>query len=351
VQRLSRAAVVLAAALGAGAAGAAAAPTAIVYERSQHAYDVLVQGPEGLAQSGGLVQEPSGDNSVWGPRRSAPYRLAKIRYRDLLGLGADGMAGLIRARIDAGCGAFGCASNLVAIDEIGAEFSDGPPPRVRGRAFRSRAAARRAGRYPDTVALRPVSPRSPGARLTEAMRRLAAMPWPGGGSYADRVHFYLAPTVTTSIGKGQGRNQNLGRDGKPHFTTWRGVMPGLALSGGIWLEMYHGKAVGSGRDPFMAVEWRRYPRDVVSVFRSFGGSPDRVHFMIANTPVMPRKASECGGITPMACVWRLAGLPGANRQILMNGAGAYQVGGQAAEWLQLYRQDVLAAWATSTPQA
>ena len=45
------------------------------------------------------------------------------------------------------------------------------------------------------------------------------------------------------------------------------------------------------------------------------------------------------------------GLPGANRQILMNGAGAYQVGGQASEWLQLYRQDVLAAWATSTPPA
>ncbi|HJZ61506.1 MAG TPA: hypothetical protein VKD47_05025 [Miltoncostaeaceae bacterium] len=342
---------VLAAVLGAGAAGAAAAPTAIVYEKTQHAYDVLVRGPEGLAHNGGLVQEPSGDNSVWGPRRTAHYRLAKINYHDLLGLGTDGMVALIRSKVDAGCGAFGCASNQVAIDEIGAEFSDGPPPKVKPRGFRSRAAARRAGRYPDNVVLPPVNPASPGARLTEAMKRLAVMPWPGGGSYADRVQFYLAPTVTTSIGKGQGRNQNLGRDGRPHFSTWRGVMPGLALGGGIWLEMYHGKAVGAGHDPFMAVEWRRYPRDVVSMFQSFGGAPEKVHFMIANTPVMPRKATECGGLTPMACVWKLAGLAGANRQILMNGAGAYQVGGQAAEWLSLYRQDVLAAWANSTPPA
>src|SRR5262245_31813001 len=173
VLRPGRTAVALAAVLSAGAAGAAAAPTAIVYERTQHAYDVLVQGPEGLAQSGGLVQEPSGDNSVWGPRRTAPFRLAKINYRELVRLDTDGMVALIRSRIDAGCGAFGCASNLVAIDEIGAEFNDGPPPKVRSRGFRSRAAARRAGPYPDNVVLPPVNPASPGARLTEAMRRLA----------------------------------------------------------------------------------------------------------------------------------------------------------------------------------
>jgi len=156
---------------------------------------------------------------------------------------------------------------------------------------------------------------------------------PYGGSYASRVHFYLAPGLVTSIGAGRGPNDNLGRDGRSHFRTWRGVMPGLARAGGIWLEMYHGRRLGEGYQPFSAIEWLRYPGDLLGVFSAFGGASGRVHFVISNTPRVPAGAGACAGRTPMGCVWTLADRAGANRAILTNGPGTYQVGGQAAEWL------------------
>jgi hypothetical protein len=228
---------------------------------------------------------------------------------------------------------YGCTSGLVAVDEIGNRFNDGPAPRAPVRRFASRRAARAAG-PPPPVPLRPVDPSSAGARFSAAMAILDAIPAPGGGSYASRVHVYAAPAMVTSIGTGLGPNHNLGRDGKPHFSTWRGVMPGLARAGGVWLEMYHGSP-GRSASAFSAAEWRSGPKDVVAVLTAFRGNASRVHFLLTATGI-PAGGPRAACSTPMACTWALASRPGLNARILANGPGAYRVGAQAAEWVGQY---------------
>ena len=64
------------------------------------------------------------------------------------------------------------------------------------------------------------------------MRLLSERAHPAGGTYAERVHLYIAPAFSTSIALGRGVHHHLGNDGKPHRATWRGVMPALARAGG-----------------------------------------------------------------------------------------------------------------------
>jgi hypothetical protein len=288
---------------GPPAVQAAPARTSLVYERGLAPLRVLTGRPDArAAEPGRMIVEPSAD-TVYGAARHSRRRVAKVSARDLAGLTALGIASTLRQAIVGGCVRegrdFGCESHMVVVDEIDARFADG---------------------------------RVPGRSLAAAMGILdVASPY--GGTYAGHVHFYVAPGVVTSIGAGRGPNQNLGRDGKPHFRTWRAAMGGLVRGGGIWLEMYHGQRLGDGYQPFSAGEWRRYPADVLRLFRARGGDPGRVHFVMSNTPVVPGGARECGGLTPMGCVWRLAARPGANASIIGNGVGTYQVGAQAAEWL------------------
>src|SRR5581483_4028904 len=133
------------------------------------------------------------------------------------------------------------------------------------------------------------------------------------GTYASRVHFYVAPAVISSIGSGRGPNRNLGRDGHPHFPTWRGVMPALAMGGGVWLEMYHG--TGGATTAFTAAEWRSWPSAFAALFARAGGASDDLHFLLSGSPTGPAGATGCA--SPMACVWSLAGW-GPNRAILLD---------------------------------
>lgn len=84
------------------------------------------------------------------------------------------------------------------------------------------------------------------------------MPSPYGGTWASRVHVYIAPAVTSAMAAGRGPDRNLGRDGKARFRTYRTVMTGLARAGAVWIEMYHG--ITARPSPFTVTERRRPPR-------------------------------------------------------------------------------------------
>jgi hypothetical protein len=295
-------------------APAAAAPMSVLYD-GDAAVQTIVRPGDGLpgldATRGAFRQEPSGGH-LFGAG-DATHSIAKVNGAELARLSAAAIAAHLRTAVSQGCGAFRCASHLVAVDEIGAPFSDGRP---RG------------------VALPPVDPASPGAHLSAAMRLLDTSS-PYGGSYASRILFYIAPAVQTSIAAGRGPNHNLGRDGKPHFTTWRGVMPALARSGGVLLEMYHGSAGAAA--PFSAREWRTVPLAFLDVYhRQFGGPVANVHFMFTNVGSARPAGAPAGCATGMSCAWALAELPGVNATILANGPGVYRVGNQADEWIAQY---------------
>jgi len=158
------------------------------------------------------------------------------------------------------------------------------------------------------------------------------VPSPHGGTYAGRVHFYVAPNMLSTMTAGRGTDYDLGRDGRPHFPTWRAVMPAFAKAGGVWLEMYH-----QNREPFTARESRYGPKRFLRVFGRSGGRTDRVHFMLTRAPWRPPgRLPACGD--PMSCQWKLADLPGVNWTIMRNGVGAYRLGEQASTWLRQYNR-------------
>jgi hypothetical protein len=292
-----------------------------------------VDGHAGLGPDRGAYRQEGSTSHLFQGVDDAEHRVGKVSARVIAGMTPRAIADALRRQIDEGCVIdgrdYGCASHLVAVDEIGNTFNDGKPPKAPRRNFRSRRAARAAG-LPPPVPLPPVNPRSAGARLSAAMRMLE-VPSPYGGTYASRVHFYLAPALTSSIAAGLGPNHNLGRDGKPHFSTWRGVMPALARAGGVWLEMFHAET--GARTAFTAAEWRKGPTDFLDLFARAGGGAGRMHFLLTRVPAAPAGApAGCGD--PMSCQWRMADLPGVNAQVTANGVGAYRVEEQAAAWLR-----------------
>jgi hypothetical protein len=287
----------LAVAAGLCAPALAGGATSVLYD-TDAAVTQIVRGAPGQpglgAVRGALRQEPS-TRGVLGSRA----RVSKVSASELIGRNASEMAALLRQRIRS-CVIrgrdYGCTSRLVFVDELTAAFNDRRGPRT-------------------------------ASSLTAAMRMLnTASPY--GGTWASRVHLYMAPNFTSAIAKGRGRQFNLGRDGKPHFPTWNRVMPALVLAGGVWLEMYH--AAGGFRS-FTAREWRFGPSRVRTLLTRAGGDAGRLHLIIAGVASPPAGARGCGGA--MACQWKLAA-SGANRSIAANGVGAYRVGAQALAWLR-----------------
>jgi hypothetical protein len=302
---LRRAALAVAALVAMAAPASASSMMSILYDMDPFVRDIVqpADGSRGVDASRGAFRQEGSTSHLFGGDGDAPYRLGKVSAWDLKPLSADQIAARLRTQIDGGCTIdgrdYGCQSHLVTVDEIGSAFSD------------------RAGDL--------------GMRLAQAML-LLEKPSPYGGTYASRVHFFVAPVVTSQFAAAKGRNHNLGRDGKPHFPTWQYAMSAMAHGGGAWLEMYHAK--GGVRRPFTAPEWRKGPRDFLELYTRAGGKPDRVHFLLTGTPFNPPGASGCG--SPMACTWTLASAPGANAAILANGPGAYRVAEQAGEWLAQY---------------
>lgn len=310
---------------------ASAAPMSILYDLDPAVRAIVApsDGQRALGPDRGVFrQEPSGGH-LFGGRADAPYRVAKVSMRDLKVLPAVQIAARLRSAVDHGCAAFGCESHLVGVDELGASVADGAAMSASQlREVKGRAAIRRAARR-----VAPIDPQSLAARFSAAMRILE-VPSPYGGTYASRVHLFIAPAMTTSIAKGQGPNHNLGRDGKPHFTTWRAVMPGVALAGGVWLEMYHGVAGSTQTTPMTRAEWMRVAPDFLDLLSRAGGEVGQMHFLFTDAGMPKGAPAGCG--SPMACSWALAGWTPVNQQVLANGPGTYRVGAAAGEWLAQY---------------
>ena len=253
---------------------------------------------------GALRQEPSTSGLFHGDDDGS--RMAKVTEEDLRGLPAAQIAQVLREEIA------GSDSKLVAFDELTPYEADPKGPVVKG------------GRIP------PPDPASPGAQLAQALA-LLDVPSPYGGTWASRVHIYIAPAVSSAIAAGRGPDRNWGRDGKARFRTYRTVMAGLAKAGGVWIEVYHGKTVPL--QPFTAEEWRKAPAAFSAEYRRAGGDPSRLHFLITGTDAYPKGRLVPGCTTPMACQWAMAESTSAGRAILANGVGGYRLGAHARPWL------------------
>jgi hypothetical protein len=123
------------------------------------------------------------------------------------------------------------------------------------------------------------------------MKILAKTPSPWGGSYASRIHFYLAPGVSTAIAAGRGSAHNRGADGKVHWPDYTFAVDALARAGGVWIEMYHYPQRGAARTPFTSAEWRTVPTAVAAFMserlaaQSLSGIDplQSLHFMMTET--------------------------------------------------------------------
>lgn len=315
-------------------------PMSVLYTSNEAARALTAPGGPGRPLSGdrGVYRQDPGPGGIFDPHgRNNDFRFGKVNARDLVGLSAQEMADLIRQESDHP----GVPNNtgIVAIDELGNAFNDGRVRvqyrwvNVRGKRYRIAAHNRIVltrngwrlvhGRAP----LPTVSPDSLGSRFSAAMRILALTPHPAGGSYADRVHVYIAPAFATSVGVGRGPHRHLGPDGKPHRATWRGVMPGVARAGGIWIEMYHFDQRSLGT--MSAALWRQVPQGFLSYARRYRADPSSVRFILSGATNVPAGApAGCGNA--MACQWALARSTPAGRRILANGVGAYRTASMSA---------------------
>ena len=296
-------------------------------------------GPAIGINRGAFRQDP-GVGGLFDPAgRDGGYRIGKVSGSLLAHLSPQGIADRLQGEIDDP--GYGNTSGLVAVDEIGNAYNDGRVKikysyrwvrgtRIRVASYNRLIVTRTGWRLVRGRAPLPViAPGSPGRKMSAAMRLLAKRPYPSGGSYARRVHFYVAPAFLTSIADGRGPHHHLGRDGKPHRATWRGVMPALARSGGVWLEMYHHSAA-TGLTSLSAAEWKKAPRIFSAYSGRFGVSQGRIHLLISSAVAPPKGARGCG--SPMQCQWSLAHATPASARLLANGPGAYRLGSQAQEW-------------------
>ncbi len=190
----------------------------------------------------------------------------------------SGMAAMLRAAIDRTCttpaGVSTCLSHRVVVDEIGSRYGG-----------------------------RNGTPSAIGVRLRNAMQDLARRESPWGGSYASRVHFALAPGPSTSVAAGFGRDRTLGRNGLPIRRNYRHAFAGMALGGGVWMQMYH-YSRSAGFTGFTPAEWRDVPTGVAGFLgevRSTRNPLTYLHFLLTTTPGV--------GLPPGDPCW-MPGVPG-----------------------------------------
>ena len=107
------------------------------------------------------------------------------------------------------------------------------------------------------------------------------------------------------------------------------MTPGLALTGGVHLQMYHG--LGGVVTAFTASEWRSTSTGVLELLARYGGDAGRVHFLFSGTGT-PAGATGCADA--QNCSWKLAEATPAGRTILANGPGVYRIGADAESWLR-----------------
>ncbi len=286
--------------------------TAMLYDVDAAVREV-VQPSDGAAgltgPRGARRQEPS--NSGLFTNDDEQYMLDKIKLVEIIDLPSDEMVQVIKQAID------DSPSHEIGIDEVTTTAADPIAANVPG----ARAAA------PD--------PSSPGGQFAAALQALDTSS-PYGGTWASRIQVYLAPAMITAIGAGQGPDHNLGRDRRPHYRTYRGVLAGLSHVGGVWMEMYHGLLGEQITSPFTVGEWRSVPAAVTSEFTRAGGDRTRLHLLVTGSDRYPSGRLPGGCVTPQRCAWALAESTAAGRALVANGVGGYRLGSSArgflAEW-------------------
>ena len=234
----------------------------ILYATDPSVRDIL----GGSSQMPGLPwlfrQEPS--NSGTGAQLGAgnSQRMTKINGAGLAKMAMTEMVFALQRGVDRSCvtpaGIDTCPAHLLAVDEIGAAFG-----RVEGKQ----------------------KWQTPGHLLQVAMGWLARSQSPWGGSYASRIHFYLAPGVSTAIAAGRGPAHNRGADGEVKWPDYSSVIDAFATAGGVWLEMYHYPTRGSARTPFTSTEWRTVPTAVAAFMaeRGIEYPLQSLHFVMTET--------------------------------------------------------------------
>ncbi len=296
--------------------GPGRAPLTIVYDTTPTTHQlVFPSNGHGLTpKRGALRQDPAG-SGMFAPGDNRPFRISKVNGASLQAMSPSTMAATLQRQIT--LGTYGAGAHLVAVDELLETFGDPAPANPQRNSPLTR-----------------INPNSPGSRFTAAMRILAGSQSPWGGTWASRVEVYIPPGIVSSIAVGRGPNHNLGRDGKPHYRTWRAVMPGLALAGGLHLEMYHG--TGTPLTAFSASLWRTAPTAFLDLLGRYHGSQSTVHIVFSAT-TRPAGAPSGWG-DAMATSWSLARSTAAGRVILRNGPDEYRIGGQAAEWMKQFNR-------------
>ena len=294
-------------------------------------------------------QEPTSSEPGAALGNNSSQRITKVKAAELaLEPSATAMATRLRAAIDKTCttpaGVNTCGAHMVSIDELTQTYSQSP------------------------WSTRP-DPNNPGVRLATAMRMLQRTSSPWGGSYASRVHIYVAPGVSTSIGAGRGTFRTRGRDGKNHFRNYGWAVQALSRAGDAWLEMYHFRNTPT-KTAFTPTEWRDVPTAVATFMRERSPSTNplnKLHFVVAEVaptggcstlrhgPSTPVTVTARTSITvlptpeplevipdsgsPMSCIWKRMQTGPVNQRITANGVGTHRVTGDTAtEFGQLWRQ-------------
>ena len=267
-------------------------------------------GAPGLTGAQGARRQEPSNSGLFGAD-DEQWMIGKVKLAEIIDMSSAEMVDVIQGAID------DSPSHVIGIDEVTTSAADPMAPNVKG----ARAPA------PD--------PASAGGRFAAALAALD-VPSPYGGTWASRIHVYLAPAMTSALAAGQGPDRNLGRDGRPHFRTYRAVFGGLSHVAGVWIEMYHGLGV-TMTSPFTVNEWRTAPAAVSAEFQRAGGDVNRLHMMFTGSDSYPSGGTlPVGCVTPQSCAWALAEATPAGRQLLANGVGGYRLGESAraflAEW-------------------
>lgn len=267
-------------------------------------------GAAGLTGAQGARRQEPSTSGLFGTD-DEQWMYGKVKLAEIIDMSSDEMVTVIREAIE------DSPSHIIGIDEVTTSAADPVAPNVKG------------GRVP------PTDPGMPGAQFAAALAALDT-PSPYGGTWASRIHVYLAPAMTSAIAAGKGPDRNLGRDGRPHFRTYRTVLGGLSHVAGVWIEMYHGLGV-TITSPFTVAEWKTAPAAVAAEFTRAGGDMTRLHMLITGSDRYPTGGPlPSGCVTPQRCAWVMAESTPAGRQILANGVGGYRLAESAraflAEW-------------------
>ena len=294
-------------------------------------------------------QEPSSSEARAALGNNSSQRITKVSAADLAREpSATAMADTLRAAANKTCttpaGFNTCGAHMVSLDELTQAYAQ-PPSSTR----------------PD--------PANPGVRLAAAMRMLQRTPSPWGGSYASRIHIYVAPGMSTSIAAGRGPFRTRGRDGKNHFRNFSWAVQALSRGADAWLEMYHFRNTPT-KTAFTPTEWRDVPTAMATFMRERSPKTNplnTLHFTVAEVaptdgcPVL--RAGVDTNITrtaraaitviptpdpvevipdsgsPMSCLWKRMQAGPVNQRITANGVGTHRVSGDVAtEFGDLWRQ-------------